>query len=53
MELVISHCNCLERAEALKNDILEKCEAIKNVILVQTNGLSTVYANVGGIVVAF
>ncbi|NLB80024.1 MAG: DegV family protein [Clostridiaceae bacterium] len=53
MELVISHCNCLERAESIKNDILEKCKAIKNVILVQTNGLSTVYANVGGIVVAF
>lgn len=51
--LVLSHCNCIERAMELKRDILAKCSAIKDVIVVPTSGLSTVYANNGGIVLAF
>lgn len=51
--LVMSYCNCPDRAADLKKEISAKCSAIKDVILVRTNGLSTAYANDGGIIVAF
>ena len=51
--LVISYCNCPERAGTLKLELLAKCAALKEVVLVPTGGLSTVYANNGGIVLAF
>lgn len=51
--LTLSYCNCHERALQLKEDILEKCKAIKTVVITPTAGISTVYANDGGIVVAF
>ncbi len=51
--LGISYCNCLGRAERLRLDLIEKCPALREVILVPTAGISTVYANDGGIVIAF
>ena len=51
--LVLSHCNCQERALQLKKAFLERCAVFKDVIVVPTGGLSTVYANDGGIVIAF
>lgn len=48
--LAISHCNCPERAEAVKDMILAKTE-FKKVIVVDTRGLSSLYANDGGIIV--
>lgn len=48
--LAISHCNCPERAEAVRNMILAKVE-FKKVIIVDTGGLSSLYANDGGIIV--
>ena len=51
--LVLSHCNCAEVAEELKRAILEKCSKISDVVLVPTGGISTIYANEGGLVVAF
>ena len=51
--MVMTYCNCLERATALKKDILSKCAAFREVILVPTAGLSSVYANDGGIVLAY
>jgi len=48
--LMITHCNCYERAEVVKNLILAKTE-FKKVVLVDASGLSTMYANDGGIVV--
>lgn len=53
LTLVMAHCNCPERAAALKEAFLSKCEALREVLTVPTGGLSTVYANNGGIVVAF
>ena len=53
LTLVLSYCNCLERAQELKKMFLSQCSAIKEVIMVPTNGISTVYADDGGIVVAF
>lgn len=48
----ISHCNCLERAEEFKRE-LQKRYKFKDIIIVETAGLSSVYAEQGGIVVAF
>lgn len=51
--LTLSYCNNAERASTLKGRILEACPAIADVILTPTSGLSTCYANDGGVVVAF
>ncbi len=51
--LVMSYCNCIDRATALRRELLEKCAAIGEVIMVPAAGLSTVYENDGGIVLAF
>lgn len=50
--LVISHCNCRERAEQVKNMILSVCP-FERAVICATCGISTVYANSGGIVVSF
>lgn len=47
--IAISHCNCPERAEMVKEAILEKA-TVKNVILADTAGVSSMYANDGGII---
>jgi DegV family protein with EDD domain len=48
----ITHVNCLEKAERLKNEIKEKYP-FKEVRIFNAGGLSTVYADDGGIVIAF
>lgn len=48
--LGITHCNCPERAETVKNAILEKIN-VKDVIVLDTAGVSSMYANDGGIIV--
>ncbi|MDO5603046.1 MAG: DegV family protein [Oscillospiraceae bacterium] len=53
LTLVLSYCNCMERAQELKKMIADKCAAIAEIILVPTRGVSTVYANNGGVVLAF
>ncbi|OUQ80214.1 DegV family protein [Flavonifractor sp. An100] len=50
--LAISHCNCLERAFQVKALVESKC-AFSNVIILEARGITTVYANDGGIVVAY
>ena len=50
--LAISHCNCLERAFQVKRWVEEKCE-FADVIILEAGGITTVYANDGGIVVAY
>lgn len=53
LTLVLSYCNCAERATALKKEFLSKCRALREVIMVPTGGISTVYAFDGGIVIAY
>lgn len=50
--LVVAHCNCLERAESLREMVRQKCR-FGEILIVATGGISTVYANDGGIVVAY
>lgn len=51
--LCLSYCNQPQRALELKKQILTACPAIEDVILAPTGGLSTCYANDGGVVVAY
>ena len=51
--VALAQCNCPERAQDVKKMLLTKCPAIAYVEVVPTKGLSSVYANEGGIVVAF
>ncbi len=53
LTLTMAYCNCPERAGLLRGEILERCPAVKRVIIVPTGGVSTVYANDGGIIVAY
>ena len=49
--LAISHCNCRERAVLLKNALEERMPT-KRVIILDTAGVSSMYANDGGVIVA-
>ena len=49
--LAISHCNCHERAILLKNALKEKMP-LKNIVVLDTAGVSSMYANDGGVIVA-
>lgn len=50
--IVLTHCNCRERVNTLREMILNQCPAVGEVLIVATRGLSTVYANDGGVVAA-
>lgn len=49
--LAISHCNCPERAEFVKKTI-EKFAHFKKIVVVDTAGVSSMYANDGGVIIA-
>ena len=51
--LTLCYCNCAERANELALEIMRRCHAVREVILAPTHGLSTVYANSGGVILAF
>lgn len=48
--LMITHCNCKERAESVKKMILEKIR-VKGTLVMDTRGVSSMYANDGGVIV--
>lgn len=48
--LAISHCNCPERAEMVKEALLERL-AVQDVFVLDTRGVSSMYANDGGIII--
>ena len=50
--LCIVHCNCLDRAFYLKELVMKQCR-FSEVLISETGGISTVYANDGGIVAAY
>ena len=49
--LAIAHCNCPERAQYVKA-CLEKLARFKKIVIVDTAGISSMYANDGGIIIA-
>lgn len=48
--LMITHCNCPERAKRVKEMILSKIR-VKDVVIMDTKGVSSMYANDGGVIV--
>lgn len=50
--LGIGYCNCLERAKQIRDELLERYN-FKDIIIVDMAGISSVYANEGGIVISF
>ena len=50
--LVIAHCNCRERAETVREMIERRCR-FGEILIVTTGGISTVYADDGGIIAAY
>lgn len=48
--LAISHCNCPARAQMVKEALLERMH-VKDVVILDTRGISSLYANDGGIIV--
>ena len=48
--LAISHCNCPERAQMVKEEILKRV-SVKDVIVLDTAGISSLYASAGGAIV--
>ena len=49
--LGLSHCNCPERAQMVK-DLILKTVPVKDVIVVDTAGISSLYASDGGIIIS-
>ncbi|RDU22052.1 DegV family protein [Anaerosacchariphilus polymeriproducens] len=47
--LAISHCNCFERAKEFKEAVAKRCR-FKDIFIVDTAGISSMYANDGGII---
>ena len=47
--LAIAHCNCLDRALYVKG-LVEQVAKFRDIIVVDTRGVSTMYANDGGII---
>lgn len=50
--LGIAYCNCLERAQEFKQEVLKRYK-FKDIILVEAGGVTSTYADDGGIVIAF
>ncbi len=48
--LMITHCNCPERAEYMRK-LMEKRASYRKVVIMDTAGVSSMYANDGGIIV--
>lgn len=47
--LAISHCNCPKRAQYVKEEI-ERVTKFKDIVVVDTAGVSSMYANDGGVI---
>lgn len=48
---VIAHCNCLDRANRVRQE-LEKLGTFREIVITETAGVATMYAGDGGIVMA-
>lgn len=49
--LAISHCNCAQRAEMVKEEVLKRIQ-VKDVFILDTAGISSLYASDGGVIVS-
>lgn len=51
-QVVIAHCNCYERAKEVEAELLSRY-AFRGSVILDTKGISSLYANDGGIIIAF
>jgi len=49
--LGLAHCNCLERAQMVK-ELIQKAVPVKDIVIVDTAGISSLYASDGGIIIS-
>lgn len=49
--IIITHCNALERAQTVKR-LLESKVSVREILVMDTAGISSMYANDGGVIVA-
>ncbi|MGN0335409.1 MAG: DegV family protein [Lachnospiraceae bacterium] len=49
--VAISHCNCPERAQKVKEEILKRMK-VKDIMILDTRGISSMYACDGGIIIS-
>lgn len=49
--IIITHCNCPDRAEFVKRLILDKIKC-REIMILETAGVSSMYANDGGVIIA-
>lgn len=52
LRAIVSHCNCPERAQQVKEMLESKCK-FSEILITGAGGITTVYADDGGIVVAY
>lgn len=50
--IVIAHCNCPERAQFVKTKVMERYP-FQKAIVIDTKGISSLYANDGGVILSF
>lgn len=50
--LAIVHCNCLDKANKFKEEAMKRYD-FKDIVIFETHGISTVYANDGGLIISF
>ncbi|MBC7764840.1 MAG: DegV family protein [Hyphomonadaceae bacterium] len=50
--LCISHCQALDKVQAVLAELKTMC-SFKEILVFETGGLSSIYANVGGIIIAY
>lgn len=50
--VVVTHCNCKKRAERVEKELIERYH-FKDSMIVDTNGISSLYANDGGVIISF
>ena len=50
--LAITHCNCPDKAIQFKEEAMEKYN-FKDIVISENHGISTVYANDGGLIISF
>lgn len=50
--VIIANCNCYERAKAVEKELMERYH-FKESMIIDTRGISSLYANDGGVIVAF
>ena len=49
--IIITHCNAAERAQTVKR-LLESKVSVREILVMDTAGISSMYANDGGVIVA-